>query len=83
MPRYNVQHPETKEWRCFSSIVDDWVTDWMPENVYERWRHYEYGAKCGPVREANIMTLEKAEKIIRMRREWEKEDDEGRANEDE
>ena len=66
MPRYNVQHPETKEWRCFSTIVDDWIGDWMPEDEYERWRQHEYGVHCGPVREANIMTLEDAEETIRM-----------------
>ena len=22
MPRFNVQHPVTKEWRCFSTIVE-------------------------------------------------------------
>lgn len=35
MPRFNVQHPVTKQWRCFSTIVDDYVTDWMDEERYE------------------------------------------------
>ena len=65
MPRYNVQHPETKMWRCFSSIVDDYITDWMDEKRYERWRKRQYGINCGPVREANIMTYEDAEETIR------------------
>ena len=34
MPRFNVQHPVTKEWRCFSTIIDDYVTDWMDEERY-------------------------------------------------
>ena len=70
MPRYNVQHPETKQWRCFSSIVDDYVTDWMDEEQYEAWRREEYGRRCGPVREANLMSLEEAEEAIRFREEY-------------
>lgn len=73
MPRFNVQNPETKEWRCFSSIVDDWITDWMDENRYEHWRRIEYGVDCGTVYEANQMTLEEAETIINCREEFEQE----------
>lgn len=68
MPRFNVQHPETGEWRCFSTIVDDWVTDWMEENRYERWRRFQYGANCGSVWEANQMSLKEAEEIISERK---------------
>lgn len=67
MPRYNVQHPVTKEWRCFSSIVDDWITDWMDEERYQKWREYQYGLRAGDVREANQMSLEEAEDIIRRK----------------
>lgn len=63
MPRYNVQHPKTKQWRCFSSIVDDYVTNWMDINDYELWRKEQYGVNCGSVEEANIMTFEEAEEI--------------------
>lgn len=73
MPRYNVQHPTTKEWRCFSSIVDDWVTDWMDEERYQQWREAEYGRQAGPIREANQMDLEEAERIITEREQWEDE----------
>ena len=74
MPRYNVQHPETKEWRCFSSIVDDWVSDWMDEKRYEEWRMWQYGITCGTVHEANQMTLEDAESRIELRKENEREE---------
>lgn len=74
MPRYNVQHPETKEWRCFSTIVDDWVTDWMEEDRYEKWRRFEYGNNCGSVHDANQMDLEEAEEIIKRRKEFDLED---------
>lgn len=71
MPRYNVQHPDTKEWRCFSTIVDDWITDWMEENRYEKWRRFSYGAYCGSVRDANQMSLEEAEERIADRKSYE------------
>lgn len=61
MPRYNVQHPKTKHWRCFSSIVDDYVTDWMPESEYEAWRKEQYGVNVRSVYESNIMDFEEAE----------------------
>lgn len=75
MPRFNVYNSETDEWRCFSTIVDDWVTDWMDEIRYERWRRHEYGAAnwC-PVQEANQMSLEEAEERIESRKEAEHED---------
>lgn len=73
MPRYNVQHPVTKEWRCFSSIVDDWVTGWMDEERYQKWRGTEYGRQAGPIREANQMGLEEAERIIMKKKQWEDE----------
>lgn len=76
MPRYNVQHPVTKEWRCFSSIVDDWVTDWMDEERYQKWREYEYGRQAGAIREANQMSLEEAEMSIKERKQWEEQEDE-------
>ncbi len=71
MPRFNVQNPETGEWRCFSTIVDDWVTDWMEEERYEKWRRFSYGANCGLVRDANQMDLEEAVRIIKSREETE------------
>lgn len=36
-PRYCVQHPTTKMWRCFSTFVEDWVTEWMPADQYRSW----------------------------------------------
>lgn len=69
MPRYNVQHPDTKQWRCFSSIVDDYVTDWMDIKDYEHWRKEQYGVNCGAVTEANIMTFEEAEEARALRGE--------------
>lgn len=35
MGRFNIQHPVTKEWRCFSTVVDNWISDWMPEDKYK------------------------------------------------
>ena len=70
-PRYNVKHPETGKWRCFSSIVDDFVSDWMPEEEYEKWRKDQYGANCGTVHEANQMSLEDALEYIEIRKQGE------------
>ena len=76
MPRFNVQHPVTKEWRCFSTIVDDYVTDWMDEERYQRWRLEQYGKQAGEIRDANLMDYEDAEQIIANRKRWEAEDEE-------
>lgn len=75
MPRYNVQHPVSKQWRCFSTIVDAYVTDWMDEERYEMWRHHVYGAKCGLLRDANLMDYEEAEQKIADRKRWDAEDE--------
>ena len=65
MPRYNVQHPTNKnKWRAFSSIVDDYVTEWIDLEDYEKWRQDEYGKDCGSVFNANMMTFEEAEYTI-------------------
>lgn len=37
MGHVNIQHPETKLWRCFSTVVDDWLCDWMSEDDYKEW----------------------------------------------
>jgi len=73
MPRFNVENPKTGEWRCFSTIVDDWITDWMDEERYEQWRKLEYGRHCSPVRKSNQMSLDQAEKIIKDRQFCERE----------
>ena len=33
----NVQHPETKLWRQYSSYTDRWCCDWMPEDKYKEY----------------------------------------------
>lgn len=73
MPRFNVQHPVTKEWRCFSTVVDDYVTDWMDKSRYQMWRRCEYGKQAGEIRDANLMDYREAEQKIadRKRRETE------------
>lgn len=71
MPRYNVHDPETGKWRCFSSVTDDWITDWMSQRDYQEWRYKEYGRGCGPIFRANIMDLDEAERRIQERESWE------------
>lgn len=61
MPRYNVQRPSDGKWACYSSIVEDYITDFMPEDEYQEWREIEYGKQAGPLRETNQMKYEDAE----------------------
>lgn len=61
MARYNVQRPSDGKWACYSSIVEDYITDFMPEDEYQEWREIEYGKQAGPLRETNQMKYEDAE----------------------
>lgn len=68
MPRYNVHDEKTGKWRCFSTVSDDWVTDWMDEERFNQWRRLEYGRTCGDLKDTNRMTIEEAEEAIEMRK---------------
>lgn len=62
MPRYNVKNSKG-QWACFSSIVDKFVTPFMPKDEYEQWRikEYNYTEKdYVPAEKCNTMTLEEA-----------------------
>ena len=59
MPRYNVQNKEGL-WACFSTIVGNFITDFMPRNKYQDWREREYGIHCGEIEDANLMSYEEA-----------------------
>ncbi len=61
MPRFNVKRPADGYWACFSTIVDDYITDFMPEDEYQAFREEEYGKSAGPLSQANQMTYEEAE----------------------
>lgn len=37
MGHANIQHPKTGMWRCWSTVVDNWITDWMTESDYKEW----------------------------------------------
>ncbi len=43
MAHCNIQHPKTMQWRCWSTIVDDWITDWLDEEDYKEWYIREHG----------------------------------------
>lgn len=58
MPRYNVE--ADGEWACFSSVVDAFITPFMPKKEYEKWRDNEYGAENVPLEKANKMSLKAA-----------------------
>ena len=67
MPRYNVYNHKTDKWRCFSTIADNFITEWMDVDSYEKWRKEEYGKNYCLLSVANQMSLEEAEEIIKMR----------------
>ncbi|MFT9076549.1 hypothetical protein [Ethanoligenens sp.] len=58
MPRYNVKADD--EYACFSSIVDAFITPFMPIEDYEKWREREYGKDTMPLERANHMPLREA-----------------------
>lgn len=62
MPRYNVQH--NGKWACFSSVVDDFVTEFMDKSAYEDWRKCEYGV----AELRNLMSIEDAVFSITLNR---------------
>ena len=70
MPRYNVEHDGY--WACFSSIVDDFVTPFMPLARYEEWRTNQYGVSKPPLK-SNLSFAKAAEyKVFReMQDTWE------------
>lgn len=35
MAHIDVKDPETGLWACWSTIVDDYISDWLPENEYK------------------------------------------------
>ena len=43
-----------------ATIVDAFITKFMPLEKYEEWRKKEYGVHCGTVEQANQMTLAQA-----------------------
>ena len=63
MPRFNVKRPDGM-WCCFSTIVDDYVCEWMQKATYEEWRKEQYGvANYQPAEECNMMEYEVAESM--------------------
>ena len=60
MPRYNVNKPKTDEWACYSTISEDFITEFMPRNDYQKWREKEYGVHCGDLKDGNYMDYEEA-----------------------
>lgn len=58
MPRFNVEHDGM--WACFSTIVEDFITPFMPLEKYEQWRDEEYGRSKCPLEIANRMDYDEA-----------------------
>lgn len=45
MGRGIIQHPETKKYAIWSSVVDDFITDWLTENELKQWQIDEFAEK--------------------------------------
>lgn len=58
MPRYSVEFEG--QWACFSSVVDAFVTSFMPRDDYDAWRTREYGSRCGTIESGNRMSMRDA-----------------------
>lgn len=71
MPRFNVRRPSDGMWACFSTVVDDYVCDWMTRPQYEDWRRDQYGRHCDPIERCNLMSYKDAEYKRKLRKEWE------------
>lgn len=66
MPRFNVKRADGM-WACFSTVVDDYITEFMPKDSYEEWRKEQYGvANYQPAEECNIMDYEEAERTRKL-----------------
>lgn len=64
MPRYNVEY--NGKFACFSSIVDNFVSEFTDKESYEKWRKVEYGKSYRPLEECNRMSIEEAVLSIRI-----------------
>lgn len=42
MGRGIIQHPETKKYAIWSSIVDDFISDWLSEDELKQWEINDY-----------------------------------------
>lgn len=51
MPRYNIKCP-SGNWRIFSTIVNDFITNEMTNEEFINWRLEEYGEQGGSVEES-------------------------------
>lgn len=48
MSTYTIRNPHTNKSRCWSTIVDTWISDWMEEKDYGQWL-IDNGIKAMPV----------------------------------
>ena len=64
MPRYNVE--ADGKWACFSTIVDDFITQFMERKDYEEWRQDQYGRDNVPIEQANQMSLARALRCLSL-----------------
>ena len=65
MSRCYVEH--NGKWACFSSIVDDFITDFMTKSDCEAWRKSEYGKNLRPI-ECTVKSMKEVAFSMRLNR---------------
>lgn len=71
MGRNNIKSRKTGMWRCWSTVVDNWVSEWMTESDYKEWLIKEAAQQMAHdleyfgIRETKFMSAAKCEYIRR------------------
>ena len=60
MGRGIIQHPETKKYAIWSSVVDDFITDWLDEEELKQWQINDYAEqiKEQPIKVSRFLTFD-------------------------
>ena len=55
---FNIQHPKTKKWRCYSTIINGWTSSWLDEKEYKDWLKMYHNYE-GPIKKTELDDFEK------------------------
>ena len=60
MGRGIIQHPETKKYAIWSSVVDDFITDWLTEDELKQWQIDEFAERIKeePIKVSRFLTFD-------------------------
>ena len=74
MGRAIIQHPTTKKYRIFSSVVDQFITEWMTEEEYYKWAIEDFIDRLEPPKVSTWYSYSDAIAIDRHQRQLNGED---------